>query len=98
MPVFRRLAPAVALIAALSAGAADAACYADYKARRDRPYALAYGVIALPDSACTPAAAARETAARIGRDGWTLLQIVSIFGPDGLAPRRADAGDHFLRY
>jgi hypothetical protein len=98
MPPTRLPALALALALALVAGAADAACYADYKARRDRPYALAYGVIELPDSACTPAAARAETAARIGRDGWTLLQIVSIFGPEGLAQRRADAGDHFLRY
>ncbi|MFN3641544.1 MAG: hypothetical protein ACK4TB_01305 [Gemmobacter sp.] len=88
----------LAALMALTAPAAEAACYADYKARRDQPYALAYGVIELPDSACNPRAAAAETARRIARDGWQLLGIVSIFGREGLDARRADAGAHFLRY
>lgn len=90
--------PALVLALTVAATAAGASCFADYKARRDQPYALAYGVIELPASACTPDAAAAETARRIGVDGWRLLGIVSIFGPEGLAARRADAGAHFLRY
>jgi hypothetical protein len=90
--------PALTLALTLAATTAEAACYADYKARRDQPYALAYGVIELPEAACNPGAAAAETARRIAVDGWQLLGIVSIFGPEGLEARRADAGAHFLRY
>jgi len=85
------------LLGALAAPV-QAACFADYKAKQDNPLRLHYGVVELPDSACTPQAAAAETARRIRADGWTLLNIVSIFGPEGLAERKANAGAHFLRY
>ena len=35
---------------------------------------------------------------RLAAAGWTLLSILSIFGPEGLDERKASAGDHFLRY
>jgi uncharacterized membrane protein len=88
-----------ALIAAAAALPAQAACYADYKAKRDNPLRLHYGVIELPDAACRGGAAAeREIALRIGRDGWTLLNIMAIFGAEGLAERRDSAGQFYLRY
>jgi hypothetical protein len=77
---------------------AQAACYADYKAKRDRPLQLHYGVIELPDAACTPATARSEISRRIGGDGWKLLNVLGIFGADGLNARRSDAGAYFLRY
>jgi hypothetical protein len=91
-----RLAIATAL-ALLVAGPASA-CYADYRAKMDNPLRLHYGVIDLPDGACTPEAAAPVIAARIAVGGWELLQVVSIFDESGLADRRADAGDHFLSF
>ncbi len=96
----RRLGAAVAALALLgAASAADAACYADYKARKGPPLRLHYGVIQLPDRVCgKPKAAARVIARRIGADGWQLLAIVSFFGPEGLASRKASAGKFFLRY
>ena len=78
--------------------AADAECFADYKAKRDDPLRLHYGVAQLPDNACTKQAASRALAPRLARDGWTLLNIVSIFGPEGLEQRKASAGPYFLRY
>lgn len=92
------LLPSAMLAFALGAAPAAAACYADYKAKRDAPLQLHYGVIELPDAACTPGPAATEIARRIGRDGWTLLNVVSIFDAGGLDRRRGDAGTYFLRY
>jgi hypothetical protein len=83
----------------LMAGPVAASCYADYKAKQDAPLRLAYGVAELPDSGCGGAdAAAAVLAPRLAAAGWTLLSVVSLFGPEGLEERRASAGDHFLRY
>ncbi|WP_022702298.1 hypothetical protein [Pseudorhodobacter ferrugineus] len=80
------------------AGAAQAECYADYKAKQDNPLRLHYGVMALPDTACTKGAAAGVIAPRLAREGWTLLNVLSIFGPEGLAERKASAGAYFLSF
>lgn len=76
---------------------ASAACYADYKAKRDAPLRLHYGVVELSEAECSAAGAAAALAARLG-DGWQLLEVMSVFGDDGLEQRRASAGDYFLRY
>ena len=84
---------------ALAAGAAQAECYADYKAKQESPLRLHYGVAALPDAACASrAAAVGALAPRLAGGGWTLLNILSIFGPEGLDQRKASAGSFFLRY
>lgn len=92
------LPPAVflALLLALP-GAASAQCYADYKAKQDKPLRLHYGVIQLQQG-CSPGQARAETAQRLRQSGWILLNILSVFGPDGLAERKADAGPYFLRF
>jgi hypothetical protein len=82
----------------MAAAPASASCYADYKAKRDNPLRLHYGVIELPDSACSPDAAKNQIAQRISADGWKLLNILSIFQNDGLEERKASAGQYFLRY
>ncbi|MEM7643332.1 MAG: hypothetical protein AAF366_12475 [Pseudomonadota bacterium] len=76
---------------------AMAECYADYKAKQDNPLQLHYGVAQVPDDACTPAAAAAIIADRLG-DGWELLEVDSVFGPEGLDDRRERAAEFFLRY
>lgn len=88
----------IATFLAALATSAQAACYADYKAKQDGPLRLIYGVAQLPDSACTKPAAQAELKRRLASDGWTLLNVVSIFGPEGLAQRKASAGQYFLRY
>jgi len=89
---------ALGLLAAL-ASPASAACYADYKAKRGNPLKLHYGVVELPDTACGSVdAAAAQIASRIGRDGWVLLNVISIFENSGLEQRKDNAGDYFLRY
>jgi hypothetical protein len=87
----------ILLAALMAAGTAQAACYADYKAKRDDPLRLHYGVIELPDAACSRGAAAGVIRDRL-RDGWQLLDVVSVFGPEGLDQRRESAGPYFLRY
>ncbi|MEM1235992.1 MAG: hypothetical protein AAGI10_03405 [Pseudomonadota bacterium] len=87
----------LSLVLALAAGGAQAACYADYKAKQDDPLKLHYGVAEVA-GACTPANAKVELTPRVASDGWTLLNIVSVFDDGGLAERKDSAGDYFLRY
>lgn len=82
----------------LAANPALAACYADYRAKMDNPLRLHYGVIELPQDACSVPAAAPVIAERIAGAGWELLQVVSVFDEQGLATRRADAAAFFLRF
>jgi uncharacterized membrane protein len=89
------LAAALALVLA---GPAAAECYADYKAKRDEPLKLHYGVAQVSDGNCSPGAAEGELAPRLAGDGWTLLNVLSTFGPEGLEERKASAGAYFLRY
>ncbi|CUH38929.1 hypothetical protein JSE7799_01648 [Jannaschia seosinensis] len=79
------------------AAPAQAACYADYKAKRDDPLRLHYGVIELSENDCDLQAAATALRQRLG-DGWQLLDVESVFGEDGLDQRRDGAGEYFLRY
>jgi hypothetical protein len=91
-----RLALSFGLALALAAPA-SARCYADYKAKRDDPLRLHYGVAEL-DGRCARGPAAQELAPRLARAGWQLLDVVGVFGPEGLEERRADAGRFFLRF
>ena len=85
------------VVGLLAAGPAGAACYADYKAKRDDPLRLHYGVAALR-GACTTESAAKELAPRLAAEGWQLLTILGVFEDAGLEERRDSAGDYFLRY
>lgn len=87
---------AASLMLALAAPA-SAACYADYKAKQDDPLRLHYGVVEL-QGPCNARAAAQEIRPRIARDGWELLNVVSVFDDAGLSERRASAGQYYLRY
>ncbi len=89
------LVPA-ALTVLLLAGPAAADCYADYKAKQDNPLRLHYGVAQV--SSCDVAGAEAELAPRLANAGWTLLNVLSVFGPEGLEERKASAGDYFLRF
>ena len=90
---------ALAAILALPALSAQAGCYADYKAKRDNPLKLHYGVMQLPDNACASTqAAASNISQRLAGNGWVLLNVLSIFDQSGLAQRRESAGEYYLRY
>ncbi len=89
---------AVLVLALALASPASAACYADYKAKQDNPLRFNYGVSELPDNACDKQRAKAALAPRLANQGWTLLNVLSIFGPEGLNERKAIAGDYFLRF
>lgn len=91
----KRLTLAAVMMAGL-AMPASAECYADYKAKQDDPLRLHYGVAEV--SACDTGGAAAELVPRLASDGWTLLTVLSTFGPEGLDERRDSAGAYFLRY
>ena len=85
--------------AALMAAPVHAACFADYQAKTDNPLRLHYGVIELSDAACASTRRAEaEVSSRLDQGGWTLLRILSTFGPEGLGSKRADAGQNYLRF
>jgi uncharacterized membrane protein len=94
-----RLFLAAAVLLALGQQA-SAECYADYKAKQDDPLRFHYGVAQVSDAACSggPEVAAGELAPRLASAGWTLLLVVSVFGPEGLNERRSSATESFLRY
>ena len=89
---------ALLALAAIAASPARAECFADYKAKQDDPLRLHYGVAQVSDGNCSNSGAAGEVAPRLADAGWTLLNIISTFGPEGLDERKASAGDNFLRY
>lgn len=82
----------------LAASAVQADCYADYKAKRDDPLRLHYGVAQVSDGNCDTVSADADLAPRLDAAGWTLLNVLSTFGPEGLEERKASAGDYYLRY
>lgn len=96
MSAFARCLLVVAIV--MFAAPASAECYADYKASKDRPLRLHYGVMELPQDACDPGRAERAAERRLREAGWKLLGVMSVFGPEGLDERRESAGEFFLRY
>lgn len=82
---------------ALASTVANAACFADYKAKRDDPLRLHYGVAEIRGD-CAPGPAAEELQPRLDAAGWELLNIVSVFGDEGLEERKDSAGEFHLRF
>lgn len=88
---------ATALLVALAGPGAAADCYADYKAKQDGPLRLHYGVARI-EGPCDAASAATELARRLAAEGWTLLNVLSVFGEEGLTSRKDSAGSNYLRF
>ncbi len=86
-----------AILIALAMPASAANCYADYKAKQDNPLRLHYGVAQLK-GACDAGSAQAELSKRLAAKGWKLLNVLSVFGEDGLAQRRDSAGPNYLRF
>lgn len=83
----------------LTAEPASAACYADYKAKKDTPLRLHYGVMQLDVEPCRMSKAVTNTVKnRLARGGWTLLQVQSVFDERSLEAKKKDAGAYFLRF
>ena len=85
------------LILLASASAAQAACYADYKAKQDDPLRLHYGVAEISGD-CSVSAAERALADRLDSAGWQLLNVLGVFDEQGLDERKDTAGEYFLRF
>ncbi|MCF2906199.1 hypothetical protein L0666_14480 [Octadecabacter sp. CECT 8868] len=92
----KRIIPFSLALIVLSS-AAQAACYADYKAKRDDPLRLHYGVAEI-NGECSVGAAEAELNSRLAADGWQLLSIEGVFDDAGLEERQESAGDYYLRY
>ncbi|WP_299664357.1 hypothetical protein [uncultured Ruegeria sp.] len=94
----KQILSSLALTALISVGsqAAAADCYADYKAKQDNPLRLHYGVMQV--SSCSKGSAQKEVAKRLKSNGWTLLNVMSVFEADELDQRKANAGKFYLRY
>lgn len=86
-----------AVVVGLSSPAHAADCYADYKAKQDNPLRLHYGVAEISGK-CSKSSARSQLQKRLGARGWQLLNVVSVFGPEGLAKRKNSAGSNFLRF
>lgn len=91
------LSLSLAVLVGLSSPAHAADCYADYKAKQDNPLRLHYGV-AKVSGACSKSSARAQLQQRLGARGWKLLNVVSVFGPEGLEQRKDSAGSNFLRF
>jgi len=85
------------LLLLLAATSAQAACYADYKAKQDDPLRLHYGVVEVRGD-CSVASAERQLQDALASIGWQLLQVEGIFDDAGLDERKDDAGEYFLRF
>ncbi|NSX53375.1 hypothetical protein [Parasulfitobacter algicola] len=85
-------------VLALTATWAQAACFADYKAKQDNPLRLHYGVAEISGGNCTAQAAKRQLDDRLQDRGWQLLNVLSVFDEQGLSERKESAGEFFLRF
>lgn len=81
----------------LSGTLAQAACFADYKAKRDNPLRLHYGVAEVRGD-CSVSSAESQLRQSLAGDGWQLLNVLGVFDDSGLDERKDSAGEFFLRY
>ena len=86
----------IATLISVGSSVSAADCYADYKAKQDNPLRLHYGVMQV--SSCNKGKARQEIAQRLRGTGWALLNVMSVFGPEGLDQRKANAGKFYLRF
>lgn len=88
----------LAVAAATPSFAAD--CFVDYKAKQTaNGLKLHYGVMQLSGGVCgNRNAAQKAVAGRLARNGWTLLNVLSILDANGAKQRQGNAGAYFLRY
>lgn len=85
------------LLLLLSATMAQAACYADYKAKQDDPLRLHYGVVEVRGD-CSVASAEQQLRDTLASNGWQLLNVLGVFDDAGLDERKDSAGEYFLRF
>ena len=82
-----------------TASTASAACYADYKAKREDPLRLHYGVVQINAEPCSMSKAVSDNVSkRVAAGGWMLLQVQSVFDETELEAKKRDAGEFYLRF
>lgn len=88
----------VGLLLALSLpSVATAECLFAYKAKRDNPLQLHYGVISIRGE-CQRASAVQEANDRLASSGWSLLVLLEQVEESKLNQYKEKAGEYFLRY
>lgn len=87
----------LSLCLVLCASGAQAACFADYKAKQDDPLRLHYGVAEVRGD-CSVSNAESELRERLSGNGWELLNVLAVFDNEGLEGRKGEAGEYYLRY
>ena len=87
----------LALITALAVPA-QAACYAEYRASRQNPVQLAYGVAEIRGGACTAQSAAQYLQSRLAQSGWTLQNVLSTVSNNSAPANSGYTGGHYLSY
>lgn len=74
-------------------------CYVDYKAKKNEPLRLHYGIARIDTSVCKDRdAAVLDLRARLQTNGWILLKLMDFFEQEGLEERKENAGAYFLKY
>ena len=89
------------LLFTILAGSANAACYADYKARKYNPFKLHYGVLLLYTENCvdeTASVTKSRVYFRLEQVGWRLLNVIDVFNDSGLNERKEIAGEYYLKF
>ncbi len=77
---------------------AQAACYADYKAKQENPLKLHYGIMKFDSVECTTSIVQKKVALRLLPHGWTLLNLLTVSRKLPTTQRKENAGENFLRY
>ena len=72
-------------------------CYYAYKAKRDNPLQLHYGVIQVRGE-CDPASARSEVSESLQLRGWSLLVLLERVNEVELKQYKERAGEFYLRY
>lgn len=80
------------------AQSAQAACYADYKAKQENPLKLHYGIMKFDSVECTASIVQKKVALRLLPHGWTLLNLLTVSRKLPTTQRKENAGENFLRY
>ncbi len=93
--LLRRLAAASILVLLAFPSAAAADCYVHYKAKRNSPYGLHYGIVAL--SGNCPSSPAGVVQSRISSGGWTILNVVKVTSSPPSSTEKRSAGSHYYR-
>jgi len=92
------LLPALLALSLALPSAAAADCYVSYKAKKEPPLQLHFGVVQVRGDCPSSSAAASTVARRISSGGWTLLNVVRLSESPPSSSERTDAGAYYLRY